>query len=178
MIPKAGPKPKNPVRANAGSAPIFSRPALRRQARAWRKAGDKIVLTNGCFDLLHVGHARYLQAAKGLSPRARLIVAINSDASARALKGPGRPRVPASERAELIAALRSVDAVVIFPELDVSALIRELRPDFHAKGTDYAIETVTERAIVEECGGRVVIVGDAKRHSTSALLRPKSSLTR
>lgn len=149
---------------------VFSREAIRRQVETWRKAGDKIVLTNGCFDLLHVGHIRYLKAAKQLAHQARLIVAINSDESARYIKGPGRPKVPQQERAEVVAALRPVDAVVIFPEHDVRALIRELRPDFHAKGTDYKVETVPERDVVEECGGRVVIVGDPKEHSTTTLL--------
>lgn len=149
---------------------VLSRADLRKQVEAWRKAGDKIVLTNGCFDLLHVGHVRYLTAAKEVAPNARLIVAINSDDSARYIKGPGRPRVPQKERAEVVAALRPVDAVVIFPEPDVRALVRELRPDFHAKGTDYTVETVLERDAVEECGGKVIIVGDAKDHSTTALL--------
>lgn len=129
------------------------------------------MLTNGCFDLLHVGHVRYLRAAKQLAPNARLIVGLNSDKSARGIKGEGRPRIPAEERAEILAAFSDVDAVVIFPEPDVRALIRELRPDFHAKGTDYTPESVPERDVVLECGGRVVIVGDVKEHSTSALLR-------
>ena len=114
---------------------------------------------------------RYLRAAKKLAPGTRLIVGLNSDDSARALKGAGRPRIPAEERAEILAALSDVDAVVIFSEPDVRALIRELRPDFHAKGTDYTAETVPERDVVLECGGRVAIVGDPKDHSTSSLLR-------
>src|SRR5579872_1516271 len=121
---------------------ICTRESLRQQVQAWRAAGEKIVLANGCFDLLHVGHVRYLEAAKAIARNARLIVAINSDASARALKGRGRPRIPEAERAEVLAALRPVDAVVIFSELDVRSLIRELRPDFHAKGTDYTADTV------------------------------------
>jgi len=129
------------------------------------------VLTNGCFDVLHVGHVRYLRAAKQLAPNARLMVGLNSDESVRVIKGEGRPRIPAEERAEILAAFSDVDAVVIFLEPDVRALIRELRPDFHAKGTDYTPESVPERDVVLECGGRVVIVGDAKEHSTSALLR-------
>jgi len=132
-------------------AKVFSRDELKRVVVRWRSEGQKIVLTNGCFDLLHVG--------------------INSDASARQLKGEGRPRIPEAERAEIVAALANVDAVVIFPEPDVRALIREIRPDFHAKGADYSPETVPERDVVRECGGQVVIVGDAKEHSTSALLR-------
>jgi D-glycero-beta-D-manno-heptose 1-phosphate adenylyltransferase len=150
---------------------IYSRDLLRRQVAQWRGAGDKIVLTNGCFDVLHVGHVRYLRAAKNVEPKARVIVAINSDESARRLKGDGRPRMPENERAEIIAALASVDAVVIFPEADVRPLIRELRPDVHAKGTDYTHESVPERDVVIECGGRVEIVGDAKHHSSTHLLR-------
>ncbi|HLQ51175.1 MAG TPA: adenylyltransferase/cytidyltransferase family protein, partial [Terriglobales bacterium] len=116
---------------------IFSRQELKKQVAAWRAAGDSIVLTNGCFDLLHVGHVRSLRAAKELAPRARIIVGLNSDASVRVLKGEGRPRTPEAERAELLAALSDVDAVVIFTEPDARALIREIRPDIHAKGTDY-----------------------------------------
>ena len=135
----------------------------------WRRAGDSITLANGGFDLLHVGHVRYLQAAKRLG--GRLIVAVNADASVRALKGKGRPLMPAEERAEILAALADVDAVVIFPELDVRALIREIRPDVHAKGTDYTVGTVPERDEVLACGGRVEIVGDPKDHSTTELIR-------
>ena len=149
---------------------ICTRESLRQQVQAWRAAGEKIVLANGCFDLLHVGHVRYLEAAKAIARNARLIVAINSDASARALKGRGRPRIPEAERAEVLAALRPVDAVVIFSELDVRSLIRELRPDFHAKGTDYTADTVPERDAVLECGGKVVIVGDPKEHSSTELI--------
>lgn len=150
---------------------LYSRDALLRQTKKWRSAGDKIVLTNGCFDVLHVGHIRYLQAAKAVELKARLVVAINSDESARRLKGDGRPRMPEAERAEIIAALAAVDAVTIFPEPDVRALIRALRPDVHAKGTDYTRQTVPERDVVTECGGRVEIVGDPKDHSSSELLR-------
>lgn len=135
----------------------------------WRTAGEKIILTNGCFDLLHVGHVRYLRAAKELG--GRLIVAVNSDGSARSLKGEGRPRVPDHERAEVLAALADVDAVTIFDEPDVRHLIRLLRPDIHAKGTDYTAESVPERDEVIACGGRVEIVGDPKGHSTTELLR-------
>jgi rfaE bifunctional protein nucleotidyltransferase chain/domain len=137
--------------------------------RQWRSAGDKIILTNGCFDLLHVGHVRYLRAAKQLG--GRLIVAVNSDASTRTLKGEGRPRVPGNERAEILAALSDVDAVTVFDALDVTELIRLLRPDIHAKGTDYTEENVPERDVVISCGGRVAIVGDPKDHSTTDLLR-------
>ena len=137
--------------------------------RQWRSAGDKIILTNGCFDLLHVGHVRYLRAAKELG--GRVIVAVNSDASARALKGEGRPRVPGNERAEILAALSDVDAVTLFDAPDVTELIRLLRPDIHAKGTDYTEQNVPEREVVIACGGRVAIVGDPKDHSTTDLLK-------
>jgi D-glycero-beta-D-manno-heptose 1-phosphate adenylyltransferase len=137
--------------------------------RQWRSSGDKIILTNGCFDLLHVGHVRYLRAAKQLG--GRLVVAVNSDASTRALKGEGRPRVPGNERAEILAALSDVDAVTIFDALDVTELIRLLRPDIHAKGTDYTEGNVPERDVVIACGGRVAIVGDPKDHSTTDLVR-------
>jgi len=150
------------------------RDRLRRQVQQWRAAGDRITLANGCFDLLHVGHVRYLQAAADIGNR--LVVAINDDASAHALKGEGRPLMPAAERAEILGAISKVDAVVIFPEPDVRALVRELRPDFHAKGTDYTTESVPERDVVAECGGRVVIVGDAKDHSATELIRAARAL--
>jgi rfaE bifunctional protein nucleotidyltransferase chain/domain len=152
-----------------GRSKIFDRAALRSQVDAWRRGGERIILTNGCFDVLHVGHVRYLRAAKELG--GRVIVAINSDESARRLKGEGRPRIPEAERAEIVAAIADVDAVVIFSEPDVRALIRELRPDIHAKGTDYTAESVPERDTVAECGGRVVIVGDPKDHSSSEMIR-------
>jgi D-glycero-beta-D-manno-heptose 1-phosphate adenylyltransferase len=149
---------------------------LAEQVRQWRAAGEHIILTNGCFDLLHVGHVRYLRAAKALG--GKLVVAVNSDASARTLKGEGRPRVPAAERAEILAALTDVDAVTVFDSLDVRDVIRLLRPDVHAKGTDYTADNVPERDVVIACGGRVAIVGDPKDHSTTELLRrgewPKS----
>lgn len=126
-------------------------------------------MTNGCFDLLHVGHVRYLRAAKKLG--GKLVVAVNSDASVRILKGSGRPRIPEQERAEILAALADVDAVTIFDAPDVRELIRMLRPDVHAKGTDYTAESVPERDVVLACGGRVEIVGDPKDHSTTDLLR-------
>jgi rfaE bifunctional protein nucleotidyltransferase chain/domain len=148
---------------------ILSRPALRRAAARWRRAGERVILTNGCFDVLHVGHIRYLTAAKALC--GRLIVAVNADATVRRLKGKGRPHIPARERAEILAALSAVDAVVVFPEPDVRALVRELCPDIHAKGTDYTAATVPERDVVRECGGEVRIVGDRKRHSSSGMLR-------
>ena len=136
---------------------------------SWRAAGDKITLANGCFDLLHVGHVRYLRAAKELG--GKLIVAINSDDSVRGLKGEGRPLMPATERAEILAGLADVDAVVIFSEPDVRALVREIRPDVHAKGTDYSKESVPERDTVIECGGRIEIVGDPKDHSATDFIR-------
>ncbi len=138
----------------------------------------RIAFANGCFDLLHVGHVRYLEAAK--SEGDVLVVGVNSDASARALKGPGRPILPAEARAELIAALAAVDYVVVFDEPTVENLLRELRPDVHCKGTDYTEATVPEREVMRELGGAVRIVGDGKNHSTRHLLakilrRPKGS---
>src|SRR5258707_1634691 len=156
-----------------GNEKIVSREELKRRADSWRANGEKITLANGCFDLLHVGHVRYLHAAKQLG--GRLVVAINSDDSVRALKGEGRPLMPESERAEILAALSDVDAVVIFSEPNVRALVREIRPDIHAKGTDYTAESVPERDTVEECGGRVEIVGDPKDHSTSEIIRSRLS---
>jgi rfaE bifunctional protein nucleotidyltransferase chain/domain len=150
---------------------ILNRPGLRQRVAAWRQAGDSITLANGCFDLLHVGHVRYLHAAKQLG--GRLIVAINSDESVRALKGEGRPVMPAEERAEILSALADVDAVVIFSEPDVRALIREVHPDVHAKGTDYTADTVPDRDAVAECGGRVEIVGDPKDHSATQIIRSR-----
>lgn len=152
---------------------ILNRNELRARVEEWRRAGETITLANGGFDLLHVGHVRYLSGAKALG--GRLVVAINSDESMRTLKGEGRPVVPAEERAEIVAALADVDAVVIFPELDVRAIIREIRPDVHAKGTDYSADSVPERDIVIECGGRVEIVGDTKDHSTSEIIRSRFS---
>jgi rfaE bifunctional protein nucleotidyltransferase chain/domain len=152
---------------------ILGREQLNARVQIWRTAGEKITLANGTFDLLHVGHVRYLQAAKRLG--GKLVVAINSDESVRALKGQGRPVMPAEERAEILAALSDVDAVVIFPEPDVRALIREIRPDMHTKGTDYTIDSVPERDTVIACGGRVEIVGDPKDHSTSAIIRTRQS---
>ena len=152
-----------------GNDKILGREQLRQKVEQWRRAGERIVLTNGNFDLLHVGHVRYLRGAKELG--GKLVVAINSDESVRALKGEGRPIMPAEERAEIVAALGDVDAVVIFPEIDVRALIREIRPDIQAKGTDYTEESVPERDAVAEYGGRVAIVGDPKDHSTSEIIR-------
>ncbi len=151
----------------------MSRPELQRLVAIWREEGYPITLANGCFELLHVGHVRYLHAARELG--GKLVVAVNGDDSVRALKGEGRPLMPAEERAELLAALADVDAVVIFTEKDVRAIIRDIRPDFHAKGTDYTAENVPEREQVEACGGRVVIVGDPKNHSASEIIRRRLS---
>ncbi len=147
---------------------IVSRDELQQHVAEWRRAGDRITLANGCFDVLHVGHIRYLRAARELG--GKLIVAVNSDASVRALKGEGRPVMPAEERAEILAAFADVDAVVVFSEKDVRAIIREIRPNFHAKGTDYTADNVPERDEVEACGGRVVIVGDPKDHSATEII--------
>jgi rfaE bifunctional protein nucleotidyltransferase chain/domain len=147
---------------------IVPRGQLAEMAKRWRAAGEKVILTNGCFDLLHVGHVRYLRGAKELG--GKVVVALNSDTSARTLKGEGRPYTSEKERAEVLAALQDVDAVVVFPEKDVSAVIRELRPDIHAKGTDYTEASVPEGALVRELGGRVAIVGDPKNHSSTELI--------
>jgi rfaE bifunctional protein nucleotidyltransferase chain/domain len=127
-----------------------------------------VAFANGCFDLLHVGHVRYLAAAAQEADQ--LIVAINDDASVRALKGEGRPVLTAADRAELVAALRFVDYVVVFPEPTVGPLLEALRPDVHCKGTDYTLDSVPERDVVRGYGGRIAIVGDAKDHSTRELL--------
>ena len=150
---------------------ILGRPEVRERVEQWRHSGERIILANGNFDLLHVGHVRYLRGAKELG--GKLVVAVNSDESVRALKGNGRPAMPAEERAEIVAALADVDAVVIFSELDVRALIREIRPDIQAKGTDYTMDSVPERDAVAEYGGRVAIVGDPKNHSTSEIIRTR-----
>jgi D-glycero-beta-D-manno-heptose 1-phosphate adenylyltransferase len=150
---------------------IMTRDELRRRVDQWRNAGERITLANGAFDLLHVGHVRYLRGAKALG--GKLVVAINSDASVRALKGEGRPVMPENERAEIVAALADVDAVILFSERDVRAIIREIRPDIQAKGTDYTVDSVPERDEVVKHGGRVEIVGDAKNHSTSEIIRSR-----
>ena len=133
-----------------------------------RAAGRTIAFANGCFDLLHVGHVRYLQSAAAEGDR--LIVAVNNDASVAALKGGGRPVQPAADRAELVAALRGVDYVVVFGDRTVERLLLLLKPDVHCKGTDYTVESVPERAIVLAYGGRTAIVGDPKQHNTRELL--------
>jgi D-glycero-beta-D-manno-heptose 1-phosphate adenylyltransferase len=158
------------------SSKILDRDQLRRRVAKWRAAGERVTLANGCFDVLHVGHIRYLHAAKELG--GRLIVAVNSDDSVRALKGDGRPAMPAEERAEILAAIADVDAVVIFPEPDVRAIITEIHPDVQAKGTDYTEQSVPEGDLVRQFGGRVAIVGDPKDHSATAFLRAQSALKR
>ncbi len=139
-----------------------------------RASGQTVALANGLFDLLHVGHLRYLAGAKGEADL--LVVAINSDASARALKGPSRPIVVAQERAELVAGFACVDYVTIFGEADVASVLRRLRPDVHCKGTDYTVETVPEREVAKELGIRVAIVGDDKAHATRDLIDRVRSL--
>lgn len=152
---------------------ILDRNRLIARVAIARKNGARVVLANGCFDLLHVGHVRYLEGARALGDL--LVVGINSDEQVRALKGDGRPFMPEQERAELIASLRAVDIVTIFPEPTVEALIRAIRPDIHAKGTDYTEASVPEREVVQACGGRVAIVGDPKDHSTTEMLRKVAS---
>ena len=147
---------------------VLSREALVARASRLRAGGRTIAFANGCFDLLHVGHVRYLEAAAAEADV--LVVAINDDESVRMLKGEGRPILGAAHRAELVAALRAVDYVVIFPELDVAPLLEALKPDVHCKGTDYTVDTVPERETVRAYGGRIAIVGDPKDHSTRDLL--------
>jgi rfaE bifunctional protein nucleotidyltransferase chain/domain len=147
---------------------ILDRFELAERIAADRNAGLSVAFANGCFDLLHVGHVRYLEAAAAEADR--LIVAINDDASVRQLKGPARPILGARHRAELVAALRWVDYVVIFDEPTVGPLLELLRPDVHCKGTDYTADTVPEREVVKAYGGRIAIVGDPKDHSTRDLL--------
>jgi D-glycero-beta-D-manno-heptose 1-phosphate adenylyltransferase len=147
---------------------VVSREQLLVLVRRARDAGRTVALANGCFDLLHIGHVRYLEGAAQEADV--LVVAVNDDKSARALKGEGRPVLAAEHRAELVAALRCVDFVVVFPEPTVGPLIEALRPDVHCKGTDYTVETVPERDVVRAYGGRIAIVGDPKDHSTRDLL--------
>ena len=147
---------------------LMTREALAARVAADRAQGLTTAFANGCFDLLHVGHLRYLQAAAREADR--LIVAINDDRSVASLKGPNRPILSAEERAELVAAVRGVDYVVIFDEPTVAPLLELLRPDVHCKGTDYTIDTVPERETVRAYGGRIAIVGDPKDHSTRDLL--------
>jgi rfaE bifunctional protein nucleotidyltransferase chain/domain len=147
---------------------IVSEPQLVDAVARDRAAGLSVAFANGCFDLLHVGHVRYLEAAAREADR--LIVAVNDDRSVAGLKGEGRPILPAAERAELVAALRCVHYVVVFGDRDVERLLRLLEPDVHCKGTDYTAETVPERAVVASYGGRTAIVGDPKSHATRELL--------
>jgi D-glycero-beta-D-manno-heptose 1-phosphate adenylyltransferase len=147
---------------------ILDRASLIEKVIEVRGSGSKIILANGCFDLFHVGHIRYLAGAKALG--GFLVVGINSDRQVRSLKGRNRPYMPEDERAEILAAIRYVDAVTVFDEPTVEELITALRPDFHAKGTDYTTETVPEREIVRKYGGQVAIVGDPKDHSSTDLI--------
>jgi rfaE bifunctional protein nucleotidyltransferase chain/domain len=147
---------------------VLSREALAARVDRERAEGLTHAFANGVFDLLHVGHVRYLQAAAAQADR--LIVAVNDDESVRALKGPTRPILPAADRAELVAALRGVDYVVTFPEHTVTPLLERLKPAVHCKGTDYTVDTVPERETVRAYGGRIAIVGDPKDHSTRDLL--------
>lgn len=155
---------------------IVSREELKRRVAHWRDAGEQVVMANGCFDVLHVGHIRYLKAAKALG--GRLVVAVNADDSVRGLKGEGRPVMPDSERAEILSALEPVDAVVIFSEPNVRALLNEIRPDVQAKGTDYTTDSVPERDVVTSYGGRVEIVGDPKDHSATEIIDQISNAKR
>jgi rfaE bifunctional protein nucleotidyltransferase chain/domain len=148
--------------------PVLSLPALERAVAADRAAGRRLAFANGVFDLLHVGHVRYLQAAAAEGDR--LIVAVNDDRSVRRLKGEGRPILDEASRAEMVAALRGVDYVVLFGDDTVADLLTRLTPDVHCKGTDYTVDSVPERAIVQAYGGRTAIVGDPKDHSTRDLL--------
>jgi D-glycero-beta-D-manno-heptose 1-phosphate adenylyltransferase len=150
------------------SAPILTRTELIELVGRERGNGTKIILTNGCFDLIHAGHVRYLAGAKDLG--GFLVTAINSDTQVRLLKGNGRPHISERERAEIVAAFRFVDAVTIFDEPTVDDLIDAIRPDIHAKGTDYTTETVPERERVRQYGGQVAIVGDPKDHSSTGLI--------
>jgi rfaE bifunctional protein nucleotidyltransferase chain/domain len=147
---------------------VVDLPELKRRVEAARAAGRTVALANGCFDVLHVGHVRYLRGASAEADV--LLVGINGDGSVRRLKGEGRPVMSAADRAVVVAALRSVDHVVVFEEDDVAGLLLELRPDVHCKGTDYTPETVPERDVVRSYGGRIAIVGDPKRHDTRRLL--------
>ena len=146
---------------------VLTREELVRAVDGDRRAGRTVAFANGCFDLLHVGHVRYLEGAAAEGDR--LVVAVNDDSTAGA-KGPGRPILRASDRAEMVAALRAVDYVVVFPEPTVAPLLKLLEPDVHCKGTDYTVETVPERETVRAYGGRIAIVGDPKDHSTRDLL--------
>ncbi len=157
-----------PRQHRTGPAPVLALDEAARRVDEARAAGEAIALANGCFDILHVGHVRYLQAAAEQADR--LVVAVNADETVRQLKGEGRPVLTAADRAELVAALRGVDCVVIFAEPTVTRVLEALRPDVHCKGTDYTVDTVPERDVVRAWGGRTAIVGDPKDHSTRDLL--------
>ena len=159
----------NSTNSKNSFAPILDRIRLVARVAIDRKSGKKIVLTNGCFDFFHVGHIRYLASAKALGDC--LIVAVNSDEQVRRLKGESRPLIPEQERAEIISSLRFVDYVTVFSEPTVEELIRAIRPNIQAKGTDYTTETVPEAEVVREYGGRVAIVGDPKDHSSTNLIK-------
>jgi rfaE bifunctional protein nucleotidyltransferase chain/domain len=152
----------------AAESKIVDRTELKTRLEGAKRRGRRVVLANGCFDTLHVGHVRYLAGAKREGDL--LVVGVNSDASVSCLKGTGRPILDEQARAQLVAALRDVDYVVIFPEPNVESLLEDLRPDVHAKGTDYTQETVPERAVAKRLGIHVAIVGDPKNHSTGAFL--------
>ncbi len=147
---------------------VLTEAELAAAVAADRVAGRTLAFANGCFDLLHVGHVRYLQGAAAEADR--LIVAVNTDASVRGLKGPDRPVQPEQDRAELVAALRGVSYVVLFSDPNVERLLLLLKPDVHCKGTDYTVETVPERGVVLSYGGRTAIVGDPKSHNTRTLI--------
>ena len=164
-------EPEEQQRATA-AARILERNRLIARVAIARKGGARVVFANGCFDLLHVGHVRYLEAARSLGDL--LVVGVNSDEQVRRLKGEGRPCVPERERAETVASLRAVDYVTVFHEPTVAELLAALRPDIHAKGTDYTEESVPERDVVRSYGGRVQIVGDPKDHSSTEMLRKVS----
>lgn len=157
-------------------APILSLEEAVRWREEQRVSGRTVAFANGVFDLLHVGHLRYLEGARELADV--LVVAVNSDASTRANKGPGRPIVPEAERMELLSALRCVDAIVPFDDRDVMRLLCALRPELHVKGTDYTPETVPEREVLREWGGRVAIAGDPKDHSTTETVARLAALRR
>ena len=150
------------------SAKIIPRAHVSALGEQLRREGSRIVFANGCFDLLHVGHVRYFQGAKEQGDV--LVVGVNSDRAVTALKGPGRPLLPAEARVELVAALACVDYVVIFDDLTAEGVLRDLRPHVQCKGTDYSVETVPERTVMKELGGDVRIVGDTKSHSTREIL--------
>ncbi len=147
---------------------VVDRERLRERIASARSNGAQIVMANGCFDLLHVGHVRYLEAAKALGDL--LIVGVNSDDQARKLKGDGRPLLPQDQRAEIVASLEAVDFVTVFEEPTVEQLLLALKPDIHAKGTDYTEDSVPERDVVRSYGGRVAIAGDPKNHSSSEII--------